>query len=699
MEISVLGQFLRSLCNNSEWKYAVFWKRQYHRNQTMLTWEDGYCDNLKPKKLAENESSNDFFNNAQRLFSSGCGISIHTSNGCPVEQALSDMVYVRYVMGEGVVGKVAYFDTHCWTYCEDILAGQHSVRIPEFSNDWIPQIEAGIKTILLVAVAPYGVLQLGSLEVVTEDNDFLTCIREEFSAIQNCFRIFCSSNSNTVAQSSASVESNLLDNADVSTGVTAMFPKKRPCEDIIDNNAEILTSVTPNMGNVMQRLSIEDLFQESGEDLFASLLDPYIEDVEIPLSSPNDMKGQEWEAYPQHNNSYAGICDDLSSGNINSYIIQEMIENLCGADDVGADHVTTSNTFGIPSTYELCEALGSHSRQQSFVDNWETPILYTGVFNGDTELLVGEASEVYSQNTDVKDLFGPVVASACSGIDTALLNRNDSIKLMSEEAFSSSPVELRFDQSGFFEDESDLRSQVASIGAPRSRVSSSKFSSSTALEPTVGKLIKDHSLNGDMKPSGESKPIHRKTGDKPVDKQKRRPRDRQLIQDRLKVLRNLVPNGEKFSIDGLLDRTIKHMTFLRKVSDQSQTLRAYEEDLYEADGEINLKSSRRVDNWKSGASWAYQAGSEHDVFPIVVEHLHNPGHMLIEMACKEHDLFLEVAQVICGLDLTIVKGGMKTQSDGLKAQFVVEVHNGFQRMDVFWPLMQLLQRKSKPIST
>ncbi|CAH1444421.1 unnamed protein product [Lactuca virosa] len=63
---------------------------------------------------------------------------------------------------------------------------------------------------------------------------------------------------------------------------------------------------------------------------------------------------------------------------------------------------------------------------------------------------------------------------------------------------------------------------------------------------------------------GEKPSIVNKRRGKPGAKQKARPRDRQLIQDRLKDLRELVPDGAKCSIDGLLDRTVKHMLFLKK---------------------------------------------------------------------------------------------------------------------------------------
>ncbi|CAM8930159.1 unnamed protein product [Rhodiola kirilowii] len=691
MGTNVLGQFLRSICDNSDWKYAVFWQRKYHQNQTILIWEDGYCDNLKPRQLLENISGNDYVYHTQKHFSPGCGIGIHTSNGCPIELALSDMACVHYVMGEGVVGEVAYRGTYSWkSFEDDILAIEHSLRTPELPSEWLPQIEAGIKTLLLVAVAPFGVLQLGSLEVVIEDMDLPARIRREFSAIQNRFTMFSSSNSSSVSQSTSSFESVLQENSDVSAMVTETFPNGINCEDMTGVIAELPIPWTPRTGNVMPQFAIEDLYFESGEALLDTLIEFYKDGTDIPFSSPSDIKEEEWETYTRHSNSFLGICHDPFSENMNSDVFEDFFQNFYEADNTGADHLDVCNIFGIPSAYELCDAFISDLQPQTIGDSCETSPPNNDVFNSDNRWLVHGASEWYSQKNDVNDLFDAVVP-----------NRNDSTRLMSEEStepFSTFPPlgQLLFDKGAICEDESDyLWSHVTSVDTPRSRGSSSKNSSSTAIKTLDRKLINDQLQNevyGDKKSSGRSKPILRKTMDKPINKQKRRPRDRQLIQDRLKVLRDLVPNGEKFSIDGLLERTIKHMMFLRKVSDQSQKLRAYQE----VDGEIKLKSSQRKDNIKSGASWAYQVGREqHDAFPIVVEDLDIPGHMLIEMLCNDHDLFLEVAQVICGLDLTIVKGGMKTRSSSSWAQFVVEVHKGFQRMDVFWPLMQLLQRNPK----
>ncbi|KAK2386491.1 transcription factor EMB1444 [Trifolium repens] len=40
-----LHQLLRSLCLETDWKYAIFWKLQQHCAKMILTWEDVYYDN------------------------------------------------------------------------------------------------------------------------------------------------------------------------------------------------------------------------------------------------------------------------------------------------------------------------------------------------------------------------------------------------------------------------------------------------------------------------------------------------------------------------------------------------------------------------------------------------------------------------------------------------------------------------------
>ena len=45
----------------------------------------------------------------------------------------------------------------------------------------------------------------------------------------------------------------------------------------------------------------------------------------------------------------------------------------------------------------------------------------------------------------------------------------------------------------------------------------------------------------------------------------------------------------------------------------------------------------------------------------------------MQMLCDEHGLFLEIAEVISGAELTILKGTMDLRSNKTWAHFIVEV--------------------------
>ncbi|KAG2568087.1 hypothetical protein PVAP13_7NG291200 [Panicum virgatum] len=152
-----------------------------------------------------------------------------------------------------------------------------------------------------------------------------------------------------------------------------------------------------------------------------------------------------------------------------------------------------------------------------------------------------------------------------------------------------------------------------------------------------------------------------------------RPKDRQLIQDRVKELREIVPNGAKCSIDALLERTIKHMLFLQSVTKYAEKIKqADEPKLIDKESGVVLKDN--PDGCKNGgATWAYEVAGKTMVCPIIIEDLSPPGQMLIEMLCEERGLFLEIADNIRGFGLTILKGLMELRDGKIWARFLVEV--------------------------
>ncbi|THU49309.1 hypothetical protein C4D60_Mb06t08200 [Musa balbisiana] len=127
---------------------------------------------------------------------------------------------------------------------------------------------------------------------------------------------------------------------------------------------------------------------------------------------------------------------------------------------------------------------------------------------------------------------------------------------------------------------------------------------------------------------------------RPGESPRPRPKDRQMIQDRIKELRELVPSGAKCSIDALLEKTIKHMLFLQSISKHADKLKV--------------------------------AGEP-------------------KMLCEERGFFLEIADFIRGLGLTILKGVMEARKNKVWARFSVEANRNVTRMEIFLSLVQLLE--------
>ncbi|KAH9324711.1 hypothetical protein KI387_004889, partial [Taxus chinensis] len=77
-----------------------------------------------------------------------------------------------------------------------------------------------------------------------------------------------------------------------------------------------------------------------------------------------------------------------------------------------------------------------------------------------------------------------------------------------------------------------------------------------------------------------------------------------------------------------------------------------------------------------GASWAVDLGANGEIqrrhCPIIVENLSHPGLMLVEILCENKGIFLEIANNLRGLGLTILKGVMEVRNENIWGRFVVE---------------------------
>eukprot|EP00897_Mesotaenium_endlicherianum_P001309 jgi/Mesen1/1205/ME000128S00172 len=169
---------------------------------------------------------------------------------------------------------------------------------------------------------------------------------------------------------------------------------------------------------------------------------------------------------------------------------------------------------------------------------------------------------------------------------------------------------------------------------------------------------------------------------KPGDPPRPRPRDRQQIQDRVKELRDIIPDSAKCSIDVLFEKTINHMRW-------QQDMVARFSALQEASKAAGADLRTGLDAAEEQAALGVLSG------PVNVSALPgHPRHMLVEVLCEAEGLTVEVLDVMRGLGLSVSKGSVETRNGKLWAQFTVVAKQDVHCVQVMWPLMELVKARS-----
>lgn len=700
-----LRQLLESLCNNSDWKYAVLWKMRYG-SPMILTWEDGYFDCSKPREPLQTISSDVYCNGGNDLVSSLRDASASNANfgGHQIELVMAEMWQLQYPLGEGVVGEVAYTGDHFWLSFNNIFSCERSKNlVPEFPEEWLLQFASGIKTILLVPVLPHGVLQLGSFDEVAENIQIVAYIKGRFNDLH-------STRENAVPltlKGEFKAQSTLI---------------SCPVEQLNATSAISISQVKSEDSNYSIPVNSVKLHKDEQPEVFKcesknnSPL-PIFADVSPPSESlsarqPGMVESKifelsylmdELQAYSDCNEYNVGWFGEPLDGMMNTYPASDMVEHSFGGMDANdVYHKNRQNFLSFPKGSELHKVLGPPFLSQTNEKTWEPSLLVEDsckssnfIFREDHSARIEPS--LFAREGEVEFLLEPVAGNSYSSSDNTSSNRSHSLK--SSERLSGhllATSQNQFQTRTLAENDLAPWSHLASVC-----ISGSGNTDTTAALDSMTSTIfdkeqqeKDQSYKHPWKGQKMSNIARRRA--RPGENQKPRPRDRQLIQDRVKELRELVPNGSKCSIDGLLDQTIKHMQYLRSVTDQAEKLRQWVHQ--EVADRKNCRLSENNVNIQSGKSWAFEFGNDLQIYPIVVEDLAYPGHLLIEMLCNDRGVFLEIARVIRSLDLTILKGVMESRLSNTWAHFIVEACKGFHRLDIFWPLMQLLQRKRSSIS-
>ncbi|XP_039048090.1 transcription factor EMB1444-like isoform X2 [Hibiscus syriacus] len=714
-----LNQILRSLCLNTEWKYAVFWKLK-HRARMVLTCEDAYYDHVD-----QHDPLNHCFRDTVESLDSG----YHSRDALGL--AVAKMSYNVYSLGEGIVGQVAVSGKHQW-----IFADKHA---NSYCSLFESQFAAGIRTIVVVSVVPHGVVQLGSLNKVYEDVKLVSRIRNVFFALQESSvghissSVECSTKSSLFKQDFPTkvLDSEVipLDKAVQKEWPHGLLPELAHRQKYSDSS--FVLPVSNN--HPKQATQVEN--KHEGLQLSSAASDSNLEhqnQLGRHLINNAVCKGETdgWKDMSlEPENVYA---NRPAVGSVNLYNV------ALPAEQYGAGHACYSSNLLSSALSDMVKPSGLSSYPNVVLD---IPKSSNIKFQNNLRLRnQNDLVDMDSINTSFKfsagyelyEVLGPTFLGKSIYADSQVDNAEAGANIEMQEGMSCS--QLTFESgsenlveavvANVFHSGSDMKSErsfcrsalssLTTGNTPepsiltKSTINSADYSinKSSLVEVNKQNCLNSSGLCGSMSSKAHSSPClsnceqlerslepsknNKKTA-RPGEKPRPRPRDRQLIQDRIKELRELVPNGAKCSIDSLLEHTIKHMVFLQGITKHADKLgKCADSKMYEKGAGI-LGSS----NYEQGSSWAVEVGSHLKVCSIVVENINKNGQMRVELLFDECSHFLEIAEAIRSLGLTILKGFTEAHGDKTWICFVVEGQNKvFHRMDILWSLVQILQSKA-----
>ncbi|KAK4770705.1 hypothetical protein SAY87_031237 [Trapa incisa] len=670
---------LRRLCCENSWSYGAVWRFD-PRNSMLLTRE-------------------------------------HTFYGeYQVGQVIGNMLLQVHVVGEGAVGRAALTGKHLWIVA-DSKEGQ------EVDLEVLNHFSAGVKTLAVIPLKHHGVVLLGAMKTIMEKPELVDETRKFFFGVDHVSGTFLAGNvpsssysetpdmnslfdsllsyGNSCSENFSSINSEigpekLIRNTyctsdqlqslafekeeDLSYLLTDMSSEHRvrssftegPCISSWSSESSVLTSLEPPMPSTtptrdlstVHLMKLNTSVDNFGIGHFQSFDETMVQHPKAS-SGLNRSFDELDSGNPTADVSSSSLIDDLTQwlagspehniagpdGYLDCNIEQSILENTgnCSTSNVFNTEKGSFDGLGVDLGCVLDGScldfpVNSNITTRNTVLGYDQPFSAPrkGLFSelGIEELLEGVGSTITkSSNRD------SVSASRIKGSEGSVMNGTDCCK--HEEFIPRSHVGLWID---------DSHGVIAG---------------GSAVCPPKG-------ADEQVKPT-------RKRG-KPGESTRPRPKDRQLIQDRLKELRGIIPNGAKCSIDALLDRTVKHMLFLQNVSKYVNKIKQNDEPkLIVPENAMILKNECKrggKEGSRDGITWAFEVGSQSMVCPIIVEDLSSPGQMMIEMHCEEQGLFLEIADVIRGFGLKILKGVMEVRNSKIWSHFIVEVCSYFPKVRI-----------------
>ncbi|KAG8374549.1 hypothetical protein BUALT_Bualt10G0007000 [Buddleja alternifolia] len=514
---------------------------------------------------------------------------------------IENMLLQVHTLGGGVIGQTAFTENHQWMCLDSHLdVFQDDIELSS-------QFFAGIKTIAIISVEPWGVVQLGSSHKIHETKDFVDQVKEAFQVMDEGHKF-----------------------------------------ELPGNEPSSLNSQFFNMSTEFSSslLTLDELLQENA----------FTEGQ--PKSWPINEPSRWFSPFP----CPTGLIPLNISDNLPTSSIQSSLTDSFGFNSEDK----LPDTSGIDKLFDISGSKRPHNWNETLV-----PVVNSDDLDfrtEDSECISGkyvESKSLFSQLGLDRLLDGPSSSSCSFGQHRCEDQTSSVAKRRKVDNFSWSSNQVKIE--GLPDYDSELRNfvELKSEASTKGPCMGDIYTSSS-------KRQEEHGKNGKKKKA--------KPGTKP------RPKDRQMIQDRLAELRELIPNGDKMSIDRLLERTIRHLSFMNSLKEHAENLKQIDKTKSEAVGKCHSG------NDVGGVTWACEVGDQSMVCPLIVEDLNTPGQMIIEMLCEEQGFFLEIVDIIRGFGLTILKGVMEVRETKIWAHFIVEAKGNrlVSRHEIFSSLIQLL---------
>ncbi|ESQ50136.1 hypothetical protein EUTSA_v10001928mg [Eutrema salsugineum] len=622
----LLREALRSMCVNNQWSYAVFWKIGC-QNSSLLIWEECYNETASTSSVPRR----------------GSGLGIDTQGNEKVQLLTNRMMLNNRIIlvGEGLVGRAAFTGHHQW-----ILANSFNrdVHPPEVINEMLLQFSAGIQTVAVFPVVPHGVVQLGSSLPIMENLGFVNDVKGLILQL-GCVPGALLSEDYRTYEPAADF---------IGVPVSRMIPTQS--HKILQSSAFVAETSKPH-------------FNSAGPSDHRS--DQMFEEASCNLVDEQANLGDRQQGGWQNTTGFVAAPsnpDAWLNQNFSCMSNVDAVEQQVPCEDSGSKRSLGSD--------DLFDMLGLDDKNRSCDNSWGSSQMRTEVLTRElSDFRIIQEMDSGFGGTD--HLLDAVVSGACSSTKQISDDTSESCKTTMTKVSNSSVT-------------------TPSHSSPQgSQLHEKKQGTPVGPSPVYGSQISSwveqaHSLKREGSPrmiikNETAKPANNRKRLKPGENPRPRPKDRQMIQDRVKELREIIPNGAKCSIDALLERTIKHMLFLQNVSKHSDKLKQTGES----------KIMKEEGAFGGGATWAFEVGSKSLVCPIVVEDLNPPRIFQVEMLCEQRGFFLEIADWIRSLGLTILKGVIETRTDKIWARFTVEANRDVTRMEIFMQLVNILEQTMK----